>query len=334
MPANLSHSYLNAEKKYRRAATLQEELVGLQEMLRELPKHKGTEKLQAELKRRISSIRKLLQKPQSRAAGFRLPRQGAARVVLIGGPSSGKSELFNRLTGIDPPQKTAAYPFTTLDPRPGICRCHDVGIQLVDTPAIAPGRYESRTESLVRGADLVLFLIDLRHDESIDAAVDAFQTVQSSRSRLGIENGIDSAEVGVTWTRALKVWNISELPQQRERLELCNEILASCHCWPGLQQAWFDSATGNDLTKLRGSIFAATDLIRVFTRRPGDKEMNPDPVGMSAGATVYDLAMELHQELAAGFHSARIWRQNQTEPITVMANHRLVDGDLVEIRTR
>lgn len=102
MPANLTHKYLKAEQAYRRAVTLDEELACLQEMLREIPKHKGTDRLQADLKHKIRRTKQDLEQQQKRGVGkpsnFRLARQGAGRVVLIGGPNAGKSQLLASLT--------------------------------------------------------------------------------------------------------------------------------------------------------------------------------------------------------------------------------------------
>ena len=58
MPANLTQQYLKAEQEYRQASTPEEELACLQAMLREIPKHKGTDHLQAQLKSKIAKAKK------------------------------------------------------------------------------------------------------------------------------------------------------------------------------------------------------------------------------------------------------------------------------------
>ena len=58
MPANLSPEYKEAETRYRAAKTPEERLVCLEEMLSTIPKHKGTEKMQADIKTRISKLKK------------------------------------------------------------------------------------------------------------------------------------------------------------------------------------------------------------------------------------------------------------------------------------
>ncbi len=164
MPANLTQQYLKAEAEYRRASTPEEELDCLQVMLRELPKHKGTDKLQAELKQKISKLKKELQQPREarRGGGVRIPRQGAGRCVILGGPNAGKSQLMRSLTRATP--EVALYPFTTIQPLPGMMPWQDVMVQLIDTPPITADFFDPVTQGLVRGADLALLMVDLGAD--------------------------------------------------------------------------------------------------------------------------------------------------------------------------
>ena len=121
MPANLTQQYLKAEEAYRRATTVDEELKCLQVMLQEIPKHKGTDHLQAQLKTKISKAKKELQSDKrtgKKTRGIRIPRQGAGTAILMGGPNAGKSQLLATLTRAAP--QVAEYPFTTHVPMPGM----------------------------------------------------------------------------------------------------------------------------------------------------------------------------------------------------------------------
>ena len=165
MPANLTQQYLKAEQAYRRAASPQEELDCLQVMFKELPKHKGTDKLQSDLKQKISRLKDEIAKPKKGGGnrGFRLPRQGAGRVLIIGAPNAGKSQLLAALTSAKP--EIAEYPFTTRAPQPGMMPWRDVHVQLIDTPPITADVFDPDVKSLIRGADLILLMLDLGSDD-------------------------------------------------------------------------------------------------------------------------------------------------------------------------
>src|SRR6185436_14134163 len=104
MPANLTPQYMDAEKRFKEAQTVQEKIAALEEMMATIPKHKGTEKLQAELKKKMSGLRK--ESEQSKKAGkrdsFVVEREGARQIALVGAPNSGKSQLLRATTHATP----------------------------------------------------------------------------------------------------------------------------------------------------------------------------------------------------------------------------------------
>src|SRR5271157_3086602 len=162
MPANLTPTYLKAEEEYRRASSLEEELKCLQVMLQEIPKHKGTDHLQADLKSKVAKLKKELVAEKStgrKARGLRIPRQGAGAAILLGGPNAGKSQLICGLTHATP--AVAPYPFTTQTPAPAMMPFEDVTVQLIDTPPITKDYMDPHLLGLVRSADLALLMVDL-----------------------------------------------------------------------------------------------------------------------------------------------------------------------------
>ncbi|RMD91377.1 MAG: GTP-binding protein HSR1, partial [Calditrichaeota bacterium] len=167
MPANLTPQYLAAEQKYKQARTPEDKIAALKEMYAYLPKHKGTEKLQGEIKRRLARLRQEQQKGRSRKGhSFYIDREGAGQVVLVGPPNSGKSALLNALTKAT--TEVADYPFTTHKPHPGMMPYKDIQIQLIDLPPVSARHLDFWVPELIKHGDLVLLVLDLGQAEVLD----------------------------------------------------------------------------------------------------------------------------------------------------------------------
>src|SRR4051812_48657797 len=172
MAANLTPQYLEAETEYKKAQTPEERFECLKRMFALLPKHKASEKLQAELKTKISDaaaeVEHAKKHPKKVGVSYKIPRQGAGQYVVVGGPNSGKSRLLTRLTRATP--EVAPYPFTTREPHAGMMDYEDVKVQLVDTPPITPDVMEGYLSSMVRSADAAVLMVDLGDDDGPFAA--------------------------------------------------------------------------------------------------------------------------------------------------------------------
>src|SRR6476620_10423060 len=186
MPANLTPQYKKAEEEYRRAQSPDEELRCLELMRREIPKHKGTDKLQAELKAKISKARQETEHAKKTGKkghhGPHIQRQGAGRAIILGGPNVGKSQLLASLTRATP--EIAPYPFTTREPQPGMMPWEDVMVQLIDTPPITSEVLDSNTLGLIRGADVALLVVDIGNDDGIDAVQALMEKLSVEKTRL------------------------------------------------------------------------------------------------------------------------------------------------------
>src|SRR5215471_6465645 len=168
MPANLTPQYMEAEKRFKQAVSVEEKVAALEEMMATIPKHKGTEKLQADLKKKMSVLRKEAEdhKKGGKRESFVVEREGARQLALVGAPNSGKSQLLRALTHATP--EVAEYPYTTRIPIPGMLLFENVRLQLIDLPPISPEYTESWVPQIIRNADAVLWVLDLSDDDVLD----------------------------------------------------------------------------------------------------------------------------------------------------------------------
>ena len=172
MPTNVTAEYLAAEEEYRNARTIPEKIRALEKMYATVPKHKGTEKLRLQIKRRLSELRKELEKQRQVKKGgggpsIAVKKEGAAQIALVGLPNVGKSSLLRALTNAD--VDVASYAFTTVQPIPGMMHHRDVQIQLVEVPGLVEGAALGKGMgpqllSVVRNADAIAIVIDLSRD--------------------------------------------------------------------------------------------------------------------------------------------------------------------------
>jgi ribosome-interacting GTPase 1 len=330
MATNLTPQYHKAEEEYRRAATTDDELKWLEVMLREVPKHKASEKLQSDLKQKISQAKKELEaerKSPKKGHGVRIPRQGAGTAVLLGGPNSGKSQLLASLTRATP--EVAPYPFTTRAPQPGMMPWEDVMVQLIDTPPITRDYFEPYMQGLIRAADVAVLLLDLGDDGGIEQCQELLEKLDGTKTRLARASMLDDEDVGVSFTRTLLAPNKIDLTDARARLELLHEMLP-------LDFAEFviSAQRGAELDELKNAIYAALDVVRVYTKLPTAKSADYErPFTLRRGGTLADVAGLVHKDFVEGLKFARVWGSAVHDASVVKGDYVLHDQDVVELHT-
>ena len=221
MPANLGPQYLAAEERFRQAITDEEKLAALEEMMQTIPKHKGTEKMQGDIKRRMAKIREGMRsggKGAKRKELFRIDKEGAGQVALVGPPNSGKSSLLKVMTRAEP--LVAEYPFTTRVPLPGMAQFENVQIQLVDIPPVAEETSQTWLWALLRLADSLLIVLDAGNDDVLTEAEELLEFMKSNN--VIVKNQGDRA---FNEKRALCAATKADMPGAAERIELLKEIL-------------------------------------------------------------------------------------------------------------
>jgi hypothetical protein len=325
MPANLPPDYHRAEERYRAARTVEDRIACLEDMLRIMPKHKGTDGLQAQLRARIAKLRKQPEKKGARASsGYHVAPEGAGQVALVGPPNTGKSSLVALLTNATP--EVAPYPYTTREPTPGMMPFEDVGIQLVDLPPLSDEHVEPWVFDAVRRADLLWIVLDAQDPmDEMELVLRVLDSRNIAPRPVGAGPGPEE-RAGRVSRRALVVVTGLDRSGGAEGVALLDEWLE--RRWPLLPVS---CATGAGLEDLRRRTYQALEVIRVYTKQPGKPPDRATPFTLDRGATVGDLALRIHKDLGAAMKFARLWRPGAFEGQTVQRAHVLADGDVVEI---
>ena len=327
MPANLPPQYFDVEKRYREARSVSEKLKYLEEMLAIMPKHKGTDKLKADLRRRIAQLKDMgasRKGPGRRTPMYLVEREGVGQVALLGPPNTGKSSLLAALTKAQP--AVADYPYTTRTPLAGMMRYENVQIQLIDCPPLGEDYLEPWFPDLLRRADA--FAIILAPPQDPAARLEALETTLALY-HLALQ-GHDRAppSPGFTPRRALIVLHKIDLLSDPEDLELYLEVLGD-----RFPVKVASALTSRGLPELRAGLFAFLDLVRVYTRVPGKAANLKSPFVLPARSTLQDLADRIHHELGRSFKFARVWGTDTFEGQRVQRDYLLREGDIVEIHT-
>jgi uncharacterized protein len=329
MPANLTPQYLAAEQRFKNAATPQEKMEALEEMMAVIPKHKGTEKLQADLRRRVAKLRNEAEKKHGvskASAMYSVPRDGAGQITLVGGPNVGKSSLLAHLTNAAP--EIGDYPFTTRLPQPGMMLFENIKIQLVDMPPVDPNFYEPWMGGVVRQSDMALLVADLSTDALLDEIESVLALLENSRIRLsGVQPESASDAEAALFRYALMLANKCDVSQAAENLAILVEFYGK-----RFEILAVSAETGAGLETLGPRLFKALDIVRIYTKIPGRKvDLSSPPFVLKNGSTVLDAARAVHREFAHSLKFARIWSTRGYDGQMVERTHLLEDGDILEL---
>ena len=323
MPANLPPQYFEAEKRFRSARDPEEKIAALQAMLAVMPRHKGTDKLHADLRRKIARFSQEAERKfaTARRTGFYIGREGAGQVMLVGPANAGKSQLLAAVTEAIP--EIAEYPFTTKTPIPGMMKFEDIQIQLVDTPPI--GRKEVRVllANSLRNADLIAIVIDLSL-EPVSQVEAALQGLSEARIEPLIDGGTEVTP-GSYPRKILIVGNKNELAGANKNWERLLSQYAKIFPLVSIS-----AREGSGLGEFKRAIYQALNIIRVYTKTPGSKADLTDPMILERGSTVEEAAEDLHKDFYQNLKYAVVWGSGKYDGQRVSKEHVLQDGDIVE----
>jgi ribosome-interacting GTPase 1 len=350
MPANLTPVYRKAEEAYRNAREPAEKLEHLKEMLRTIPKHKGTDHLQGDIKRWIKEITEEIgaasKSGKKKGPVHTIRREGAAQIALIGAPNAGKSQLHSQLTGSK--ADIGPYPFTTKLPQPGMMPFEDLYFQLVDLPPISSDYIEGWIVNSLQPADGVLLVVDLGDP----ACAEHIQAILSQLTERKIDlhgwwPGLkgpkpvpepafdaDGEEIIEDPFRislpAILVGNKSDLVDDpAAELQVLTELLEL-----DLPTIAVSALTGAGCEAMGPLLFKALQIVRVYTKQPGKPADTDRPFTLRRGQTVMDVAQQVHKDIATGLRYGKIWGTEVYAGQQVGPEHVLADKDIIELHMK
>lgn len=327
MPANLPPEYFEAERKFKQASTIAEKLAALEDLIASVPKHKGTDKLRADLRRRASQLNKeaiALRKTKKggRDSLYNVQKEGAAQVAIVGFPNSGKSSILASLTNATP--VIADYPLTTLLPLSGMMPFENVQIQLVDLPAVGNESTDGWVSGILRNTDAFLIVLDLNDEPEAQ-----MELILEQLGRWNIHvAGKGSGDQRGIRKRALIAANKSDLPGAGGNLKTFRER------WGGTPPlVSLSTLKKENLETLKRAIFDVAGIIRIYSKPPGKEPNMTMPFTIHAGCTVVEFAEHIHKDFLDRLKFARIWGSSKFDGQKVERSYVLRDGDIVELHT-
>jgi len=324
MPANLTPEYFKAEKWYKSATTNEERILALERMLAVMPKHKGTDHLKADLRKKLSRLKDAgtQKKGGSHVDIFHVPKGGAGQIVLIGTPNCGKSSIVAALTKAK--VNVADFPFATGAPVPGMVTFEDIQIQLVDMPPITADYSAPGQVGTYRNCDLIAIVIDLSGNVAEQFGV-CMDFLESRNLLIGAETPASDDQGNALAKEAFCICTKSDIAKAGA-LESLKQL-----CKYPLEFVEISAVADGGLEELPKKLFELLGIIRVYAKPPGKPADMTEPFTLPVGSTVMDLATDIHRQLAEKLKFARIWGTGVYDGQNTQRTHVLNDKDIIEL---
>lgn len=304
MPANLPPHFFELQKKLNQTTDFQEKIEILEEMLAICPKHRGTERVQEEIKKKIAKLKKISPKKIKREEIFFVKKEGAGQVLIIGPPNSGKTSLVNSLCGTN--FKVGHYPFTTQLPMPAMLKFENILIQLVDTPPVNNDFKPGWLKNLAKQADLILLLIEVNrnYEEKLKEVFEILKEWKIEEEKiLIVGNKIDL----LSYQTSPQIFNSKEL------------FLVSAKEKRGIEE-------------LKKKIFESLRIVRVYPKEPKKEVDFGHPIILKKETKLIDFIKEINKEWIEKFSGAKLYQKDLKNFQMVGRDYILKDGDIIEIK--
>ncbi|HLD37164.1 MAG TPA: GTPase [Candidatus Nanoarchaeia archaeon] len=303
MSTNQSPEFLSAQKKFLMAQTDEEKLLGMEEMVKFMPKHKSAEGLRANIRTRYKKLKEeIAKKKQQRKQARRKEgiRKEGIQVVLIGFTNSGKSSLISILTNTFP--KIAPYDFTTKEPAIGMLDYEGISFQIIDMPAI---NYEAFDQGMANSADILLIIT-----ESMQQINEILPFLEKAPGKKII------------------AFSKSDLLSESEKRKIEATLKSKKYNF-----CIISAKTSEGIEELKQKLLKNSSIIRVYTKQPG-RPADKDPVLMKPNSDIKDVAEKILHGFSSKIKEVRITGPSSKFPNQkVGLGHVLKDKDIVEFRT-
>jgi small GTP-binding protein len=326
MPTNLPPEYFAAEKEYKNAVEIEDKISTLENLISTIPKHKGTDHLRADLRRKLSKLKDAaisVKKKSKQDSAWHIDKEGAGRVAVIGAPNVGKSALIAALTNATP--KISEYPMTTWLPTPGMMPYEDIKVQLIDTPPLTKEHSESELFNLIKVSNLALLLIDLQ-GFPFEQVEDSLEILAQHKIAPIQRKEMYADIMNMTFIPFILVVNKSDTKNFADDYKVfCDLLEEQCI------KITISTKTRENLEELKNLIYEKLQIMRIYSKKPGKSpEMNA-PFVLNIGSTLEEFAAKVHKDFISDLKSARIWGKGVFDGQQVGRDHVLNDGDVVEL---
>ena len=328
MPTNLPADYFNAEERFRSATTPEDKIKYLEEMMGTIPKHKGTDHLRADLRKKLSKLKTASTSKKTtkkQVSPYHINKEGAGQLIIIGSTNVGKSSLVANQTNASP--AVSEVPFTTWTPMPGMMAIDNIQVQIIDTPPFSEDYIDPEFLNLIRRVDIVLIMIDL-HANPVQQLDFIYQKLQENRIGPDYMEGQIETEGFLLHVPTLVVVNKFDSEEYEEHYQIFKELLEVDY-----PMVPVSAETGYNLDALKMKIFEMLGVIRVYSKAPGKEVDKTAPFVVDKGIKMGDFAGKVHKDFQENLKTAKIWGTSADFPGQMVSrDHVLEDEDVVELQ--
>ncbi len=330
MPANLPPEYFTAEKRFKQSSAPSEKIAALKYLIATVPKHKGTDKLRADLRKRLSKLKEepVRKKKGGRGDIYTVDREGASQIALVGFPNSGKSSLLKSLTNASP--VIADHPMSTVMPLSGMMPFEDIQFQLVDLPPIGNESTDGWVSGILRNSDVFLLVTDLAEGPDIQTELlieqlAAWNMLITKKDETPAEKAYLLTEYKKSIKKAVIAANKKDIAGAGEGLKRLLKRYGNSY--PVISVSSTEKKGFDELVK---TVFDISGIIRVYTKEPGKAPVLSQPFTIPLKTTVLELSEMIHKDFIRNLKYTCVWGSSRFPGQRVQKDYVLHDRDIVE----